>query len=120
LNRDLRERYLSVELKGSLVRGIEEVRKEYGVSLEYCCEVLQLDLRRYGRWINLYRRTGRYGGGRPGPQKAPHGLLPEEREKILEVARSEEYVDFSHRQLAIVASERGVVAVQGFEPWKLI
>jgi len=58
--------------------------------------------------MNRSRKTrgGAFGGGnvealwgrRPGPQKVPHGLLPEEREKILEVARSEEYVDFSHRR----------------------
>jgi len=96
-------------MKGLLVGVIGEVRREYGVSLEYCCEVLQLDLRRHGRWMNLHRRIGRYEGGRPGPQRAPHGLLLEEREKIREIARSEEYVDLSHRQLAIVASEKGLV-----------
>jgi hypothetical protein len=62
LSGDLKGRYLSLELKESLVRGIEEVRREYGVSLEYCCRGLQLNLRRYGRWMNLYRGTGRYGG----------------------------------------------------------
>jgi len=35
--------------------------------------------------------------------------LSEERVKILEMARREEYGDLSHRQLAIVASEKGVV-----------
>lgn len=106
---DLKGKHLSVEVKESLVRDIEEVRECHEVSLGYCCEVLQLDLRRYSRWIDLYRRTGRYGGGKPGPRSAPHGLLPEEREKILEVARSEEKVDLGHRQLAIVASEKRVV-----------
>jgi hypothetical protein len=42
-------RYLSMELKESLVRTIGEVGKDGGVCLEYCCEVFKLDLRRYGR-----------------------------------------------------------------------
>jgi len=109
LKGDLQGKHLSVEVKRLLVGAIEEVRNCYGVSLGCCCKALQLELRRYGRWIRQYRKTGCYGGERPGPRSAPHRLLPEEREKILEVARSEEYVDLSHRQLAIVASERGVV-----------
>lgn len=91
------------------MKAIGEVRGRHEVSLECCCQALQLDLRRYGRWIRLYRKAGRYGGGEPGPRRAPHCLLPEERQRIVEVARSEEYGDLSHRQLAIVASEKGLV-----------
>jgi putative transposase len=109
LKGDLQGKHFSAEVKGLLVGAIEEVREGYEVSLGYCCKVLQIELRRYGRWIRLYRETGCYGGGRPGPCNGPHALLPEEREKILEMARREEYGDLSHRQLAILASEKGVV-----------
>jgi putative transposase len=111
LEGDLKGRHLCGEVKGLLVGAIEEVREHHGVSLECCCKALQLDLRRYGRWIGQYRETGCYGGGKSGPRSAPHGLLPEERGKILEMARREEYGDLSHRQLAVVASEKGVVEV---------
>lgn len=47
--------------------------------------------------------------GRSGPRKAPHGLHLEEREKILEMVRREEYTNLSHRKLAIVVSEEGCV-----------
>lgn len=70
---------------------------------------LELEYKRYKRWVSLYRCKGRYGGCRPGPKKAPHALLKEEKETILALARDEEYVDLSHRQLAVFASETGKV-----------
>lgn len=36
-------------------------------------------------------------------------MLPEERQAIREISLDEEYADLSHRQLAVVASEKGVV-----------
>jgi transposase InsO family protein len=79
------------------------------VTIKYCCQKLKLDVKRYQRWIRLYRRTGRYGGGKPGPLKAPHALLAKEREKIIELAKDDTYMDLSPRQLAVVASESGKV-----------
>jgi transposase InsO family protein len=66
-------------------------------------------VKRYQRWIRLYRRTGRYGGGTPGPSKASHSLLEHEREEIIKLAKDDTYVDLSHRQLAVVGSETGKV-----------
>ncbi len=57
----------------------------------------------------MYRENGRYGGGKPGPDRISHALLEEEREKIVEMARKEEYVDLTHRQMSVVASEEGIV-----------
>ncbi len=71
--------------------------------------MLSLDVKRYQRWLRLYRQTSRYGGGKPGPKKAPHRLLPEEREDIIKLAKNDTYADLSHRQLAVVASETGQV-----------
>jgi putative transposase len=81
----------------------------YSVRIGFCCRNLELDVKRYQRWIRLHRRKGRYGGGKPGPEKAPHGLLDEEREKIVELAKDDNYVDLSHRQLSVVASETAQV-----------
>jgi len=94
-----------------LVSAIGEIRETYGVTLKFCCERLQLDGERYGRWVRLHRRTGRYGGGRPGPRRAPHGLLAEERAKIVALSREEKYGDLTHRQLAVMASETDQVQV---------
>jgi len=75
------------------------------VSIKYCCEKLLLDVKRYQRWIRLYRKTGRYGCGKPGPNRAPHRLLPNEKEDIIKLAKDDKYMDLSHRQLSVVASE---------------
>ena len=79
------------------------------MTIKYCCQKLQLDKKRYQRWVRLNRNTGRYGGGRPGPKKPPHRLSPEEKEDIIKIAKDETYSDLSHRQLAVVASETGQV-----------
>ena len=59
--------------------------------------------------VRLYRKTARYGGEKPGPKKAPHSLLPEEKEDIINLAKNDKYMDLSHRQLSVVASETGEV-----------
>jgi len=100
---------LDAQTKEALVALIGQVIEEHGVSVRLCCEKLQLDEKRYQRWVRLHRRTGRYGDGRPGPRKAPHRLLDEEKKRIIELAKDEHYADLSHRQLAVAASESGVV-----------
>jgi putative transposase len=77
--------------------------------MKYCCDILQLDAKRYQRWLRLLKDKGRYGNGKPGPKKTPHILMPKERKKIVEMARDDKYLDLSHRQLSIVASEKGEV-----------
>ena len=62
-------------------------------------------MKRYERWVRLYRKTGRYGGGKPGPEKSPHRLGLDEREAIIKLAKDDTYADLSHRQLSVVASE---------------
>jgi len=91
------------------VKTIDEVREQYPVTVKYCCEILKLDPKRYQRWLRLYQCTGRYGGGKPGPKNQPHALMPWERKKIVEMARNDKCLDLSHRQLSIVASEKGEV-----------
>jgi len=96
-------------VKEALVFTVSEVCREYSVTLEFCCGKLQLDPERYRRWVRLWECTGRYGGGKPGPKRAPHALLPEEKARIIEWSREEDYGDLSHRQLAVLASESGQV-----------
>ncbi|MCP4991977.1 MAG: transposase family protein, partial [Colwellia sp.] len=88
---------------------IDEVRGQYRVNIGYCCGVMELCCQRYKRWKRLYRENGRYGGGNPGADRVSHRLLEEERQKIVEMARKEEYADLSHRQMSVVASEEGIV-----------
>ena len=103
MNGNLKGKYICERSKETLVELIYEVCRMYLVPIEFCCRKLELDAKRYQRWIRLYRKTGRYGGGKPGPKKAPHKLLPEERAKIVKLAKNDSYVDLSHRQLSVVA-----------------
>jgi transposase InsO family protein len=106
LKGNLKGRYISVEAKGALVDIITKVKETSSVSVKYCCDIVELDIKRYQRWLRLYRDKGRYGDGKPGPKKPPHGLMAEERKKIVDLARDDKYLDLSHRQLAITASEK--------------
>jgi transposase InsO family protein len=92
-----------------LVKLITEIRQKYSLPIAFCCHKLGVDIKRYQRWLRLYRKTGRYGDGKPGPKQAPHKLRPEEREDIINLAKDETYLDLSHRQLSVVASEMGQV-----------
>ena len=106
---DLSGEYISAETKELLVAAIDEAMQEYGVSAKCCCTMLQLAYRRYARWMVNFRQTGGYANSKPGPKKAPHELLAEEQEQIKALARDDQYVDLSHRQLSVVASEEGIV-----------
>jgi len=77
--------------------------------VKYCCDILQLDIKRYQRCLRLYKDKGHYGDGKPGPKNPPHTLMPWERKRIVEMAKDDKYLDLSHRQLSIVASEKGEV-----------
>lgn len=96
-------------MKGALIKLIAGVKERYSVTVKYCCQVLELDPKRYRRWIKLHQLTGQYGGGKPGPKKAPHALLQKEREMIQKLAKEDKYADLSHRQLSVVASETNQV-----------
>ena len=91
------------------MKAIAKVRQDHPVPIRFCCEKLELDIKRYQRWGRLYQKTGRYGDGKPGSEKAPHRLLLEENVAIIEMAKEDTYADLSHRQLAVVASENGQV-----------
>ena len=91
--------------------------KEKGVKLTRSCEILQLPLQRYCAWSRRDREEKLDGvsdpllDGKPGPapDEAPHGLLREEKEQISALLRDETYADLPPHQLAVVASEKGVV-----------
>ena len=88
---------------------INQAHTDFSVTATFCCQALELDVKRYQRWMRQYRETGRCANGKPGPKKAPHGLLSEEEGKIIELAKDDQYADLSHRQLSVTASESGEV-----------
>lgn len=79
-----------------------------GVSVRRSCAILAISYRRVVRWLTHQRQGLSLADGAPGPQAALHRLLPEEVERIVAMARSEEYVDLSHRILAVTAGEKGL------------
>lgn len=101
--------YLSEKVKEQIVLAIQEKAGQNKVVEKVLLKAIELCTERYSRWIQRYKETGRYVEGKPGPRDAPHALLKEEKQKIIEMAGKEEYVDLSHRQLAVVAGEKGIV-----------
>lgn len=81
--------------------------KEEGRSEEKVCALLQISARRVREW----KAREELADEKPGPQRAPHALLEDERRSIGDMARSADYVDDSHRILAIKATDLGIVHV---------
>jgi transposase InsO family protein len=87
-----------------------------GASRQRICELLQLEERRARRWFRL----SDLADGKPGPVQALHALLPEEYEAILEMARSEEYADYSHRILAAKGVDAGCFAASASSVYRVM
>jgi putative transposase len=79
-----------------------------GVSARRSCAILVISHRRVVRWQARERQGLGLADGTPGPRDALHRLRPEEIERIVAMAISQEYVDLSHRILAITAGEKGL------------
>ncbi len=75
--------------------------------------MIQLNPDRYYRWRKRYANEGLQGleDRTSTPGTVVHKLLPEEREAILEAARSGKYADLRHRKLAYALQDDGVVFV---------
>lgn len=82
-----------------------------GWSVRRACEVLELSPSRESRW--WYRRAGGFtlADAPPGPEEAPHAILPWEREAIVSLYDEWGEVDRSHRKLAHRGSRTGRVFV---------
>jgi putative transposase len=79
-----------------------------GVSVRCSCAILAISQRRVVRWQERVRQGRGLADDAPGPREALHRLLPEEIESITAMAKSQEYVDLSHRMLAVTAWEKGL------------
>jgi putative transposase len=82
--------------------------QEQGVSARRSCSILAIEERRVVRWQQRVRQGQSLANLAPGPQGALHRLLPEEVEQIVAMAKSQEYVDLSHRILAVTAWDKGL------------
>ena len=85
--------------------------KDQGFSVHRSCKMLGISRRRVVRWQKRGRSGTGHADSKPGPEGALHGLLPEERAKVLEMSSIEEYADMSHRILTVTAWEKGLFFV---------
>jgi transposase InsO family protein len=88
-----------------------ETSQQQGVSARRSCSLLMLEHRRVVRWQQQARQGQPLANLRPGSQEPLHRVLPEEIDQIVTLAQSQEYVDLSHRTLAVTAWDQGLFQV---------
>ena len=99
--------WLPAETKQAILLVIA-TSQDQGVSARRSCAILVISHRRVVRWQAHERLGLGLADGTPGPQEALHRMLPEEIESIAAMAISQEYVDLSHRILAVTAADKGL------------
>ncbi len=85
-----------------------ETSQHQGVSARRSCSLLAIEHRRIVRWQQQSRQGQSLANLSPGPQEPLHRVLPEEIAQIVTLAKSQEYVDLSHRILAVRAWDQGL------------
>jgi len=79
--------------------------KGKGIKEKRTCELLQITSRRIRRWRNRNSLEDQ----KPGPKKAPHRLLDSEKRAILDMAKSDAFVDDTPRVLSAKAYDNNIV-----------
>jgi putative transposase len=82
--------------------------QQQGVSARRSCALLVIAHRRIVRWQQRTRRGLSLANLPPGPKAPLHRVLVEEVDQIVALAKSQEYVDLSHRILAVTAWDQGL------------
>jgi transposase InsO family protein len=90
--------------------------KSKGIKRNRMCELLQIEERRVRNWYSRLTLED----AKPGPVRAPHALLPVEREVILRFAKDETYVDDSHRILTAKCVDAGYFAVSASTVYRVM
>jgi putative transposase len=85
-----------------------ETSQQQGVSARHSCSLLAIEHRRVVRWQQQSRQGQCLANLSPGPKDPLHRVLPEEIDQIVTLAKSQEYVDLSHRLLAVAAWDKGL------------
>jgi putative transposase len=80
---------------------------QQGVSARRSCSLLLIEHRRVVRWQQRFRQGQPLANLSPGPKNPLHRVLPAEIDQIVTLAQSQEYVDLSHRTLAVTAWDLG-------------
>ncbi len=88
--------------------GVVAYAKACGIARYQSCEVLQIHVRRVGRWEARQRSSGTMDYRKPGPKQALHAIMPQERQALVGFAGHEDTVDYSFQMLALKGAEQGV------------
>ena len=99
--------WLNEQTKLEILTGIETAQNQ-GVSARRSCSLLAIQHRRIVRWQQRAAQGQGLSNLTPGPKAALYRVLPEEIDQIVVMARSQEYVDLSHRILAVTAWDKGL------------
>ncbi len=102
-------------MKKAILDTIMECESQ-GIPRERVCGLLQIKDRRIRRWI---AKEG-LADSKPGPVRAPHAILPEEREEIVDLAKDEAYADDSHRVLTAKGVDSGRIAVSSSTVYRVM
>jgi len=82
--------------------------QQQGVSVRRSCVILAIKHRRIVRWQHQARQGQSLANLTPGPREPLNRMLPEEIDQIVAMAKSQEYVDLSHRIMAVTACDQGL------------
>lgn len=99
--------WIKAETKLSILSVIETSQQQ-GVSAQRSCSILMIEHRRVVRWQQRAHQGQGLEDRVPGPKEPLHRILPEEVARIVAMAKSQEYVDLSHRILAVTACDKGL------------
>ena len=87
---------------------VMETAQQQGISVRRSCAILVIAQRRIVRWQARVRQGQGLANRTPGSKSPLHRVLPEEIEQIVAQAKSQDYVDLSHRILAVTAWDKGL------------
>jgi transposase InsO family protein len=90
------------------ILAVIKLSHQQGVSVRRSCVILAIEHRRIIRWQHRARQGQSLANLTPGPPDPLHRMLPGEIDQIVAMARSQEYVDLSHRILAVTAWDKGL------------
>ena len=99
--------WLKEQTKLEILTVIESSQQQ-GVSARRSCALLLIAHRRVVRWQQQARQGQSLANLLPGPKDPLHRVLPGEIDQIVTLAQSQEYVDLSHRLLAVTAGDKGL------------
>ena len=90
------------------ILAVIKISQQQGVSVRRSCVILAIEHRRIVRWQHQARQGQSLANLTPGPREPLNRMLPEEIDQIVAMAKSQEYVDLSHRIMAVTACDKGL------------